>query len=182
MNSTSVFTSLATLNTLAAACGHRLRSIIDSSRHASIPSQILALSNEVSDLRAVLAEVEANHEIMSRSAIITGKADYTDARISSLMERAESNLVELDKIISSSVKLARDKYNVLVFRKAVWLRSKESSIAMIQDLREIKQDIMLLMASKAAYVDRLIFRLYMSSYLYPVQKYQSTLHAVFGFN
>ena len=148
MNSTPVLDSLATIYKLTAACGQRLRNIIDSSIYSSIPNEVLALSNEISDLRAVLAEVEANHEIMSNSAIITGQATYTDTRTSSLLKLAESKLKELDKIISNSVKF--DKYNLRILRRIVWLGSKESSKAMVQDLREIKQNIMLVMASRAA--------------------------------
>ena len=148
MNSRSVSASLAALFTSTATCGTQLQSIIDALRYSSVPSEILALSNEVNDLRAVLAEVEANHQIMSRSIIVTGQAEYTDARTADQLERACSKIIELDRLISSSIKLSQ--HNKQIVRKAVWLRSKDSIAAKIRELREIKHNIVLIMASRTA--------------------------------
>ena len=146
MNTTSVSATLATLSTLVATCGNRLRGIIDVSIFASVPAEILALANEVGDLRIVLAELEANHQVMVGSTIITGQADYTDARILSLLEAAQRKVMGLDKLVTDTTKLGL--HNERLFKKAAWLRRKSLGAAMVQELRDIKQNLMLVMASK----------------------------------
>ena len=149
MNPASISTRLTTLFAVAATCSNKLRNIIDASKYSSVPSEILALSNEINDFRAVLAEVEANHQVMSRPFIITGQAEYTDTRTADQLERAHSKMKELDRLISSSIKLKQQSPKQ-IFRKAAWLRNKNESMAIIQDLKEVKQNIMLIMASRAA--------------------------------
>ena len=147
MGSTSVSASLAALFTVTSTCGNRLRSIMDILKYSSVPDEILALSNEINDLRAVLAEVEASHQVINRATIVTGQPAYTITYTAEQLEGARLKMVELDKLISSSVKL--NQHNTRMFRKAFWLRSRKMSMAMIRELREIKQNIMLIMASKA---------------------------------
>ena len=148
MSPMSVSAALVEISTLTATCGNRLRAIIDVWKYASVPSEILALSNEVSDLRAVLGEVEANHEIVARSTIITGQAESPGVQLSDLLRRARLILIELDKLVSNSVKLGRN--NERIFRRGLWLRKKNSCITMLQDLRNLKQNIVLVMASHTA--------------------------------
>ena len=148
MNLNSVPVSLNTLTGLAATCGHRLRTIIANSLHASASNEILALSNEVNDLRIVFYEVEAIHHNISGPQSSMGLAEDFDTRASHLLGRAQSILLELDELISSCVKLGHG--NALIFRRAVWPRKRNLSIAMTNDLRQIKQNIVLIMASKTA--------------------------------
>ena len=148
MNLGSISTGLDTVTALAVTCGHRLRIIIDTSNYASASNEILALSNEVNDLRIVFYEVEAIHQTISRPNNDSGLVEDIDARASHLLQRAYSILLELDKLVLSCVKLGRR--NELVFRKAVWLRKKDLSMAMTHDLRVVKQNIILTMASRTA--------------------------------
>ena len=149
MASTSIPARLAAVFTLAASCANRLQSIIDVLKHTRVPNEILALSNEVSDLRSVIAEVEVNHEIISRTTSIPGpeQAEHTNTRTSYQLERAHSKLMELDKLISSSVKLSHHKTQNL--RKIIKLCNKDLS-ATVQGIREVKQNILLLVTSRTA--------------------------------
>ena len=148
MESTSVSAGLATLSTFAADCGDRLRHVVDVVRNASASSEFSALSNEISDFRAVLSEVEATHRTIVGSTAITSDTEDADALILYLLQRAHQRLVQLNGLILSSVKLRQ--HNELVFLKAVWLRKRVLSSAMTQDLRGIKQNLTLLIASKTA--------------------------------
>ena len=148
-NSTSVSAALTTISTLAATCSNHFQNVINISKYTPIPNEVLALSNEVSDIRAVLAEVETNHESIARSTTaIVRQAESSDVQLSYLLQRAQSILIELDKLVSSSIKLGR--HNEQVFQRAVWLRRRKLSTAMLQDIRDIKQSIMLVIASKTA--------------------------------
>ena len=140
MSSTSFSAGLNQLSTLTTSCGQRLRAIIDASKHgSSISNEIMALSNEVHDLGIVLDEVEANHGALS---------GHSDTTISHLMRRAQSRLSRLDQIIMSSIQLGQS--HELVIRKGAWLRRKASCNMMTQDLRNVKQNIVLLLASRTA--------------------------------
>ena len=140
MNLASSSPSLTTLSTLAARCDSRLRNIIDSSKYARLVSnEILALSNEVYDLHIVLDDIEANHGVMS---------EYVDVRTAHVLRRTQSILARLDIVVTSSIQL--DHNNEPAFRRSAWLWQRTSCKAMSQELRDIKQNIILLLASKAA--------------------------------
>ena len=121
MDSRPLSNILASVFTLTAFCGDRIRAIIDISKYGPVSVEFSALSNEVNDLRIVLTEVEANH---------------TDFPILHLLERAHSILLEIDKLISSSFKLGEN--NDILLQKNTWLRKKSLSTTVMHSLREIR--------------------------------------------
>ena len=127
--------SLATLSTLTSTCGNRLRAIIDISRSTSVPSEILALANEVGDLRIVLDEVESQHEASEQA----GAPSY---RILQLLGSAQSRVMELNRLVMSSVELGQ--HNEPIFRKNTWMKARRSR-AILQELRDIKQNVVVIM-------------------------------------
>ena len=98
MSPKSAFISLATVSTLAATCGNCLRAIIQNSKNTSVTSEILALSNEVSDLQAVLGEVEAHRQACSDSTGSAAQAEEPDALTPHLLKRAHSRLLQLENL------------------------------------------------------------------------------------
>ena len=146
MNSAPTSTSLTTLSTLATTYGSRLRDVIHTLKDSSLPHEILALQNEVSDLRTVLDEISTNRQTTSRSTVITGQTEHNDTRILYLLRRAYSMLTELDEVTSSLAKL--NQHNELVFQKRIWLRKRNFSKVLVQELRKVKQDIGLVLLSR----------------------------------
>ena len=146
MSPKSAFISLATVSTLAATCGNCLRAIIQNSKNTSVTSEILALSNEVSDLQAVLGEVEAHRQTCSDSTGSAAQAEEPDALTPHLLKRAHSRLLQLENLVLGSIKLGR--HNEIVIQRTAWLRKRRSYAAIIQDLREIKQNIILIATSQ----------------------------------
>ena len=143
--------SLTTVTKLTDTCGSHLRSVLKTDP-TSIPDEILALSNEISDLSIVLNEVEANHEAVVRSIVTTEQVGRTDFWTSDLIQRAHSKLVELNNLVSRSIEEGRQ--NEGITRRGFWRQKKNLSKAslLMQDLRDMKQNIMLMLASKNVYV------------------------------
>ena len=142
--------AFARLSSLAASFGNRLRSTISNSSSTSVPNELLALSNEVSDMQIVLDEVETNYLAIIRSPVVVESAEHSNSRILHLIHQAWSILTELNRLILEPVPV--DQHSRQVFGRTVWRRKRRLCLNMIQGLRDVKQNMLLVLASQTVYV------------------------------
>ena len=122
---------------LGAAEGvNKTLSKIKSLRHA--PNEVLALINEVSDLRLVLGEVE---RCVIRDASRPSSPIEQLQTMSTLVERAKNTLLELDQLIQYRLLKATSRSAELKVSRREWAAAKPVIERFRQGLRDIRLNI-----------------------------------------
>ena len=112
------------------------------------PSELLALVNEVSDLRVILNDVDSH---LNRDA---GRALLSDPlqHMATLLQRAKDRLLQLDQLIQYQlVKPDSTIANLKVSRRE-WVKAKNIIKKYQQSLRDIRLNIIAQMTVLNAYV------------------------------
>ena len=103
------------------------------------PDELLALINEVSDLRIILSDMQ-NYLTQNTQRPQISQEELQN--ISTLINRAKKKLLELDQLIQYRlVKPESNSHQIKVFRRE-WLRAKNTIEKFRQSLRDIKLNIM----------------------------------------
>jgi hypothetical protein len=147
MDPLSITASVASLLSFSAACGTHLHKIIHNLRHA--PDEILALSNEITDLNLILADLEATCQSIesSDSPPTQSRAEFNGALTTQLIN-ARSKLIQLNSLGTSLLVSMPDGRTK--FRKYTWVRKKSFVVALRRDLVDVKRNIGILLASTTA--------------------------------
>jgi hypothetical protein len=98
------------------------------------PDTILALNNEVSDLRLIFWEIGSlleKHD--DRVAGIAG--------IDNILKRAEAGLLELETVLTKTIAASTTPNGDVDFNRVAWLRHKSRVVSMIDKLRETKANL-----------------------------------------
>ena len=128
----SVVASVASLLDIGARTAKHLRRVIHSFRHAD--DELIALSNEVNDIRVVLTEVENTSQVTT----ILPRTQLIDA-LETQLDRAKTKFTELEILIQSLSQLQPS--GVIETKKLAWLSKKTTAQRLQQDLKDIRQKI-----------------------------------------
>lgn len=132
----SVFASIIAVIGAAEAVGKILNQIRDTS---NAPDEILALSNDISDLTVVLRSVETYATTADSEVTFLDHLEY----ISVLVKRAQSKLTQLEQIVHRHLpELGGSKWRGPLLRTQ-WAFLKPKINALRLDLRDIKLSIIL---------------------------------------
>ena len=147
MDPLSISTAVAAFISFSGSCAQLLRRVIRDANHA--PDEILALSNEISDLNVLLSDLEATSRAIEQLHNPENSPDIPTAdAISSQLVKARSILLVLEALASELfTALPGGK---LKFQKYKWIRKKSLVLEMRQDLISIKRSLGLLLASTTA--------------------------------
>ena len=103
------------------------------------PDELLALINEVSDLKLIISDIQ-NHIVIQRAQIPQTELQ----NISTLIKRAKDKLLELDQLIQ--YRLVKPESDQIKVSRREWLRAKAVIERFRQDLRDIRLNIITQMA------------------------------------
>ena len=103
------------------------------------PDELLALMNEVSDLKLVISDIQ-NHIVIQRAQ--TPQTELQN--ISTLVKRAKDKLLELDQLIQ--YRLVKPESDQIKVSRREWLRAKAVIERFRQNLRDIRLNIITQMA------------------------------------
>ena len=112
-----------------------LNTVIQGYREA--PAAIIALSNEVSDLVIVLQEVRSRVE-----SLVDG------LNLTTTIRKAEAKLGELRGFVESLGVLTAGRGTKNSFDKARWVARKKRARVLKEDLKDLKNDIILLLSAR----------------------------------
>jgi hypothetical protein len=145
MDPLSITAALVSFLTFSGPFASRLRRVISDANHA--PDEILALSNEISDLNILLSDLEvASREIENSSPPQPGH--NVAHAINSQLGKAKATLVQLQTCASELYDTLPD--GSLKFQRYMWIRKKSKVTALLQDLVGIKRSVALMLASATA--------------------------------
>ena len=134
------------------SCAKLLRRVIRDANQA--PDEILALSNEISDLNILLSDLEATNRVIGQARSPEARLEVSDA-ISAQLVKARSILVLLESLASELFTTLPGER--LKFQRYKWLRKKSSVIDLQHGLTGVKRSLALLLASITAYDSLLPF-------------------------
>ena len=137
----SVIASVVTLLDTGAKSASHLRRLIHHFRHAD--DELIALSNEVNDLRVVLTEVE----FASQDTTFLPRTQLL-AALSTQLSKAETKLVELEALVQSISQPLLS--GALEANKIAWLSKKTTAKRLQVDLRDVRLKIFTLLSIKTA--------------------------------
>jgi hypothetical protein len=147
MDPLSITAALVSFLSFSGSCSSQLRRIIRDTNHA--PDEILALSNEISDLNILLSDLEvASRDIENSSQSQSGHS--IAHAIKGQLAKAKSTLVQLGSHASELFDVLPD--GSLRFQRYMWIREKSKVTTLQQDLVGIKRSLALMLASATAYV------------------------------
>ena len=146
MDPLSISAALVAFLGASGSCTKILRSVIHNANHA--PDEILALSNEISDINILLSDIEATARFIDQA----GEPEEQ----STLSAPLQLHLTKAKSILLLLETLASDLYTVLPdgrfkFQKLKWMQKKSAVLALKQDLVDIKRSLNLILSSTAAY-------------------------------
>jgi len=149
MDPFSITGGVITFLGFSGACAKRLRKLIHDTKHA--PDEILAISNEISDLNIVLSDLEAaSRTIENASAVAQSSLPEPDFghAVTDQLAKARLKLHQLDSLLSElyiTLPNGRNK-----FQRLSWIRKKGLATVLQRDLVNIRRTLGLLLASKSA--------------------------------
>jgi hypothetical protein len=146
MDPLSISAALVAFLGASGSCAKILRSVIHNANHA--PDEILALSNEISDINILLSDLEATSRIIEQAGDPAEQSALSMA-LRTHLKKARSILVLLENVAS-------DLYSVLPngrykFQKLKWMQKKSSVLGLQHDLVDVKRSLNLILSSTAAY-------------------------------
>jgi hypothetical protein len=145
MDPLTITAALVSFLAFSSSCASQLRRVIRNANHAL--DEILALSNEISDLNILLSDLEvASREIENSSPPHSGH-DVSQA-INSQLDKAKATLVQLQTCASELYDTLPD--GSLKFQRYIWIWKKSKMTASQQDLVGIKRSLALMLASATA--------------------------------
>ena len=135
----SATASAITVIALCTQCMKQLRSLICSLR--DVPNELVALSNEISDLELILEEVKDTSESIEKNP--AGNLRSANL-ISEQLEKAKSTMNELDELTKKFAKVRPGKMQMERF---AWL-SKGTDVKVLQKkLQKVKSNLSTLLAT-----------------------------------
>lgn len=144
MDPLSFTASLIAVVGAAATAAKQLDNLRTTLRDAS--SALCSIIDEISDLRVVLGACEsAVNELYANSSGHDPPTPLAD--VAQLFEKTAGFLIELDGIVGSCLKDSRGGEGRIRVAKFRWLREKSHVKSLQNQLREAKQDILVLMES-----------------------------------
>lgn len=147
MDPLSISTAVVTFIGFSGSCAQLLRRVIRDANHA--PDEILALSNEISDLNVLLSDLEVTSRAIEQLYISEHSTAISIAdAINSQLMKARSILLDLEAL--GSELFAASPTGKIKFQKYKWIRKKSLVLEMRQDLISIKRSLGLLLASATA--------------------------------
>ena len=104
------------------------------------PAEVLALQNEVSDLRIVLDDV--NFCVLDMGSTETStRITIRLQHLSELVDRAKSQLLQLDKLLHYDIIKPGSLDGEFKVSRTEWLRAQSAVEAIRQSLRDVKLNI-----------------------------------------
>ena len=138
----SVFASVTSVLDISTRCAKRLYKLIQEFRHA--PTELLALSNKVTDLRTVLLEVEGAFTNIAS----TGASQRSQATLKVHLDGVRMKLIELEALIGSlSCTLPS---GTTVVDNFGWLRSRATVNKLPKSIKDARKNIHLVLSTVIA--------------------------------
>ena len=146
MNPFSIAAGVAGFLSLSGSRAQYLRRLIHNAKYA--PHEILALSNEVSDINLVLSDIDSTNRIIGSSV---QTEDLCNA-LPELLKTARSSVRKLEDLVA-------EVYTVLPngrakFQRYTWVRKRASAISLQHDLVNVKKSLSLLLSLVTTYGPR----------------------------
>jgi Fungal N-terminal domain of STAND proteins len=138
----SVTASVIAVLGAAVNAAQTIQNLIRTLRQA--PDELLALSNEVSDFRLVLHEIDL-------SAQGQDVAYNSTSAILRILSRAEAKLDELDRFVKGFVRPHLS--TVTKVDRVRWMKEKNNAQAIQSELRAMRMDLATLLVAKTSYVN-----------------------------
>ena len=126
------------------SCSKSLRQLVHTVRHA--PDEILAVSNEVSDINLILSDIEATNKALEAAGAHINH-EYLKG-LSTLLPLARTKLGQLDGFVAELFLTQPDGQTK--FQRYNWVRKKSAVIALQKDLVDVKRKLGLLLNSATA--------------------------------
>jgi hypothetical protein len=146
MDPLSVTAALVQFLVFSGNCAKLFRKVIRDANHA--PDEILALSNEISDLNILLSDLEASNRVIEQVRDSQSRPDISDA-IGAQLLKARSILILLESLASELFTAPPGERPK--FQRYKWLRKKSLVLDLQRDLANVKRSLALLLASITAY-------------------------------
>jgi hypothetical protein len=149
MDVISITAAVIQLLGVSGACAKKLRKLIHTTKHA--PDEILAISNEISDLYLILSDLEsltrAEESITLPDHLGVPEPDFNRS-ISNQLNKAKAKLGDLQSLVNELCTTLPN--GSLKFQRMAWTRKKGLAIALQQDLVNIKGTLKLILDAKNA--------------------------------
>lgn len=138
MDPLSILASVAGISTAAA----QIVNAISSLRHfGELPSRIYAIKNEVSDLQAVLLQIES---ALRQKTLAPNNAHGSLARI---LERTNHHLLELGKSLERIGKACNGGRLKYITKSAIWVKEQSLFQRFRNDIRSVKTTLTLMLGA-----------------------------------
>jgi hypothetical protein len=98
------------------------------------PAAILALNNEIADLRMLFCGLEEIARQQTNSAVTTSNVKPT-------LDRAKQKVLQLETILEFQVIKRRSVNNEIEIDRITWLRNKKTVLKIHDEFRDMKLDI-----------------------------------------
>lgn len=129
----------------------KLRKLVHTTKHA--PDEILAISNEISDLNLILSDLESliqAEEIINLPDHFNAPEPDFNRSITTQLNKAKAKLGELQSLINELCTTLPN--GSLKFQRIAWTRKRGHAVALQQDLANVKGTLKLILDAKNAYV------------------------------
>lgn len=149
MDPLSLTASLIAVLGAAGTIAKQLNLLRSTLRHAS--STLCSLTNEISDLRVVLSACEtAIGELYSNPDLSQRRSRVPLSDLDQILGRIRGSLAELGAILSSCLPACSPDTNTrhcICVAKLKWIREKNNAQTLQNQVRESKQDLLVLLES-----------------------------------
>ena len=113
------------------------------------PGEVLALYNELTDLRVVLDDVSS---CLSEVGDTSSSATKRLRHMASLIDRAKEHMQRLDETMHGRILKSGSLDGEFKVSRTQWMKAKAPAEAIRQDLREVRLNIMAQMMTINAYI------------------------------
>ena len=148
MDPFSITVGLTSLLSFSGSCARNLRRVVHNARYA--PDEILAISNEVSDINLLLSDIEATNKALENPGVQTEANVGFYRGLSEQLLSARSKFGQLEGLVADLYTVLPD--NRTKFSRYAWVRKKSTAVSLQQDLVNMKRNLGLLLNAAAAYV------------------------------
>ena len=105
------------------------------------PDVVLALNNEISDLRLVTMEIHKFLQDRQRSALPDHGSEITINNMTPTLNRANEKLLELERLIEYELTKAPGSDGELRINKTAWMRNQGKAKVLMDEIRSIRTNL-----------------------------------------
>jgi hypothetical protein len=146
MDPLSITAAVVSFLSFSGSCAKHLRRLIHAANHA--PDEILAMSNEISDINLILNDIENTNRTIETSGAQGQASPDLNSALSEQLVIARSKIVQLEAL--SSKLFIRLPNGTMEFQRYAWVRKRSKAISSQRDLRKVKRSLDLLLSSATA--------------------------------